>query len=251
MPFTLFHVAAVLPWLRSRKTCFSATGLIIGSIAPDFEKFLRLGLHNRHSHTWTSILYFSCPVSLGLAFLFHWVVRNPLIAHLPRFLRQRLARFRGGDWGWYFRRHYGVVLLSIILGAATHLVWDSFTHRKGQLVLYLPVLTTRLRIGPFSPAVFMVLAVLTSALGAGLLLRFGWRLPQTAVAAVPAGAMGRYWLLVSGTALTLLLLRLRLASFALDDFDTLITALSAAMLGVVVASMYSRLNPLPRLSDAG
>ncbi|WP_210517333.1 DUF4184 family protein [Hymenobacter terricola] len=208
MPFTLFHVAAVLPLLRNRKTWFSATGLIIGSIAPDFEKFLRLGLHNRHSHTWASILYFSCPVSLGLAFLFHWVVRDPLIAHLPRFLRQRLARFRGVEWGRYFRRHYGVVVLSIITGAATHLVWDSFTHRQGQLVPHFPWLKARLPIGPFAPAVFVVLAVLTSTLGAGLLLRFVWRLPQTAVAAAPAGAIGRYWRLASSTALTLLLVRL-------------------------------------------
>ena len=249
MPFTLFHVAAVLPLLRNRKARLSATGLVIGSMAPDFEKFLRLGLHNRHSHTWASILYFSCPVSLGLAFLFHWVVRDPLIAHLPRFLRQRLTRFRDGDWGRYFRLRYGVVLLSIVIGAATHLIWDSFTHRHGQLVPYFPWLKARLPIGPFSPAVFVVLAVLTSALGAGLLLRFVWRLPQTAVPAVPAKAIVRYWLLASGTALAVLLVRLLLADFALDNYETLITALSAAMLGVVTASGYALLSPPDRLSD--
>lgn len=239
MPFTLFHVAAVLPLLRNRKTRLSTTGLIIGSIAPDFEKFLRLGLHNGHSHTWASMLYFSGPVSLVLAFLFHGVVRDPLIAHLPRFLRQRLARFQHADWGRYFRRHSAVVLLSIIIGAATHLIWDSFTHRRGQLVPYFPWLKAHLHIGPFSPAVFVVLAVLTSTFGAGLLLRFVWRLPSTAVAAVPAGAIVRYWLLASGTALALLLVRLLLADFALDNFEIAVTALSAAMTGVVAASWFS------------
>ncbi|WP_216726243.1 DUF4184 family protein [Hymenobacter siberiensis] len=243
MPFTLFHVAAVLPLLRHHKTRLSATGLIISSIAPDFEKFLRLGLHNGHSHTLASILYFSCPVSLGLAFLFHGVVRDPLIAHLPRFLRQRLARFQDADWGRYFRRHYVVVLLSIIIGAATHLIWDSFTHRRGQLVPYFPWLKAHLHIGPFSPAVFVVLAVFTSTFGAALLLRFVWRLPQLVVAAVPAGTIGRYWLLASGTALTLLLLRLLLADFALDNFEIVVTALSAAMAGVVVASGVAMRRP--------
>ena len=94
MPFTFSHIAAVLPLLRNRKIRWSTTGLVLCSITPDFEKFLRLSAHNDHSHSWASLFYFSCPMALGLAFLFHGVVRNPLIAHLPRALRQRLARFQ-------------------------------------------------------------------------------------------------------------------------------------------------------------
>ena len=69
-----------------------------------------------------------------MAFLFHLVVRDPFIAHLPRSLYQRLARFQYFDWGQYFRQHYFVVVFSIMLGAATHLVWDSLTHGRDQLV---------------------------------------------------------------------------------------------------------------------
>jgi hypothetical protein len=244
MPFTLFHIAAVLPLLRRKKTWFSATGLIIGSIAPDFEKFMRLGLHNKHSHTGASILYFSCPVSLALAFLFHLVVRDPLIAHLPRFLSQRLARFQRFDWLRYFRRHYLVVLSSIALGAATHLVWDSFTHRKGPLVEAFPELQTHLPFLPFSPPVYGLLGLLTSGLGGWLLLRFMWRLPRIAPAA-PTRHIARYWLLASLTALLLLALRVVLAAFSLDAFEFIVTALSAAMVGIVVASRGFRRSSPP------
>lgn len=245
MPFTLSHVAAVLPLVRGRQSRLSATGLIIGSIAPDFEKFIRLGLHNRYSHTWPSIFYFSCPVALGLAFLFHGVVRDPLIAHLPAPLYRRLARFQDFDWSRHFRRHYGVVLISILLGATTHLLWDSFTHRQGPLVqqlawLRLPVPTLG------SAPVFGLLSLLSSIGGVGLVSWFVLRLPpagSTAGAASPA-ARGRYWRLGSLTALVLLAVRLLLTGAALRFEDAIVTALSAAMLGVVVAAACFR-NPPP------
>lgn len=234
MPFTLFHVAAVLPLLRSRKTLFSATGLIIGSIAPDFEKFLRLGLHNRHSHTWTSILYFSCPVALGLAFLFHLVVRDPFIAHLPRSLYQRLARFQYFDWGQYFRQHYFVVVFSIMLGAATHLVWDSLTHGRDQLVEQYTWLRSYVHGIPVLLPVFSAFGVISSSIGALLIVWFVLRLPRNT--AIAGSASTGYWLVAGITALGLLAGRVLLAASAIDAWGIGVTSLSAAMLGVVFAS---------------
>lgn len=245
MPFTLSHVAAVLPLLRGRQSRLSATGLIIGSIAPDFEKFIRLGLHNKYSHTWPSIFYFSCPVALALTFLFHWVVRNPLIAHLPASLYRRLARFQGFDWGRHFRRHYLVVLISIVLGAATHLLWDSFTHLQGPLVqqyawLRLPVPALG------SAPVFGLLSLLSSVGGVWVVGWFVLRLRPagSAAGAASPAARDRYWRLGSLTALVLLAVRLLLAGAALRFEDAIVTALSAVMVGVVVASVCFR-NPPP------
>jgi len=42
MPFTFSHPAIVLPLATLRRQWISATGLIIGSITPDFEYFIRM-----------------------------------------------------------------------------------------------------------------------------------------------------------------------------------------------------------------
>ena len=241
MPFTFSHIAAVLPLLRNRKIRWSATGLVLGSITPDFEKFLRLSAHNDHSHSWASLFYFSCPMALGVAFIFHGVVRNPFITHLPRALRQRLARFQRFNWAQYFRRHYGRVLASVLLGAASHLGWDSFTHRDGEMVTRWPLLQAHWHIGPLWFPTFVAVNLLSSVVGIALVLAAVWRLPLGPVPQQLAGTKRRYWRVVGLVVLVLLAGRLLLATAPLKDIDVIISVLSGAMMGVGVASARHRL----------
>jgi hypothetical protein len=70
-----------------------------------------------------------------------------------------------------------VAALSILLGAWTHLVWDSFTHPDGWAVRHLAILQTKLiHVGNTSLAVFNFLQQV-STFGAGallLVLYFRW-----------------------------------------------------------------------------
>lgn len=63
---------------------------------------------------------------LGLAVFAGWhlVLRRPLVDLAPRWLASRLPPARaltGVGWLW--------AVLSVVLGALTHVVWDTFTHR--------------------------------------------------------------------------------------------------------------------------
>jgi hypothetical protein len=68
MPFTPAHPAIVLPLIRSRY--FSATGLIIGSLSPDFEYFFKMSVDSIYSHSKVGLFYFDLPVTIVLALLF-------------------------------------------------------------------------------------------------------------------------------------------------------------------------------------
>jgi hypothetical protein len=250
MPFTLSHVAAVLPMLRGQKVRWSATGLILGSITPDFEKFVRLGAHNELSHSWASLVYFSLPVAVVLAFLFHGLIRNPLIAHLPLPLRQRLARFQRFDWVRHFRQHYPNVVLSVLLGAATHLVWDSFTHLQSPLIKYWPFLMMPLHVGAIYAPVFVVANAISSAVGLWLVVAAVWRLPARRVPLVPASASYRYWGMVGLIAPLLLAGRLLLVSTPLLNIDVIISIISGTMMGILVASGYHTISRYSRLNNA-
>ena len=129
MPFTPAHSAIVLPFIKKRY--FSATGLIIGSFAPDFEYFIKMNEQSEHSHTLAGILYFDIPITLIVAYLFHHVVKHNLIANLPGVLQARFQDTLNVDFVNYFRKRYWTFTLSAGVGAFSHIFWDAFTHYEG------------------------------------------------------------------------------------------------------------------------
>ncbi|MFD2795031.1 DUF4184 family protein [Promicromonospora vindobonensis] len=149
MPFTLSHPAAVLPLLRRP---FSAAALVAGALAPDMPYFARSVpvsvtaeswyepyLNATTSHGPLGAVTVALPYALALWGL-SLVARRPVGALLPPGTSPapgpggRGALLRRGGW----------VLLSLLIGIATHLVWDSFTHVDGYVVLHVPFLSTQL-----------------------------------------------------------------------------------------------------------
>lgn len=243
MPFTFSHPALIIPLLRRRRQhpWLSATGLITGSIAPDFEKFFRLHLASGHSHTAASIFYFSCPVSLALAFIFHQLVRRPLLRHLPAPLHRRLAWLLPFDWIAYFRQYYGGVLLSIIVGAALHLFWDSFTHQNSLLVRWLPGLNRIVWLGGSGVPLLEVLTLLSTVAGGLVIIWAIWQMPARRAGPPPtAAALWHYWGMAALVALALLVEWVLATKPDLLNVNVGIAAISTTLVGVLVASVYTR-----------
>jgi len=141
MPFTPAHSAIVLPLIRLR--WFSATGLIIGTMAPDFEYFFKVSVSSVHSHTWSGLLYFDIPVVVVLSLIFHLTVKQNLINNLPAFLQRKFQDTLHFDFLAYLKLKWPWFLLSAALGAASHILWDSFTHNGGYFVHVLPFYSYR------------------------------------------------------------------------------------------------------------
>ncbi len=132
MPFTPAHTAIILPLFRSKY--FSATGLIVGAMAPDFEYFLKMSTDTKLGHTMPGLFYFDLPVSCLLAFVFHFIVKHNLITNLPECLQSRFYELYNFDFGKYFKQHYFIFICSVLIGASSHIFWDSFTHNDGYFV---------------------------------------------------------------------------------------------------------------------
>jgi len=104
MPFTFSHPALVLS-LTGKSRPLSSNGLIIGSLTPDFEFFLRMSTHSHYSHTLSGLFWFDIPLGILLAFVFHNIVRDSLFDNLTAFLQARLKRFQQFHWNSYFRQN--------------------------------------------------------------------------------------------------------------------------------------------------
>lgn len=140
MPFTLAHPAIVLPLKFLPKKWISLTALIVGSVMPDLESFIKLRPEKNFSHTWEGFLYLGIPAGLLLSFFFHNVIRDPLITNLPAFLQKRYSKFIGFNWTERFRKHWPVVIVSLIIGGASHFFWDSFSHPRSWFMSFFPQL---------------------------------------------------------------------------------------------------------------
>jgi hypothetical protein len=128
VPFTLSHAAAVLPFRRTR---LITSALVVGCFAPDFEYFIPFGHHGHFGHTIPGVFGFDLPLSLGVLWLFWRFAREPLAACLPEGARARLHPI-SPDSKLSIGR-FTLIVLSILVGIATHLIWDSFTHSTGWI----------------------------------------------------------------------------------------------------------------------
>lgn len=141
MPFTPAHVMAVLPGVRWHdRLRLDTTCLVIGSMAPDFEYFVRGEQVSRISHTLLGLVVFDIPATLILAALWHALVKAHVRAVLPAgnvgAMLQRPWRPRWTAWT------VASVVLSAVTGTFTHLAWDGVTHASGAGPRLFPQLTT-------------------------------------------------------------------------------------------------------------
>ena len=134
MPFPLAHPAAVLPFRRFCPKLLSFPALVMGSVSPDAGYLLGPSRLEQISHQFPAGLCFGLVVGLGMLFGFYLLI--PLLIQLsPLQLRETLRRLGQQPHG-----SIGVMGISVLIGAATHLLLDSFTHAQGWFVLHSPLL---------------------------------------------------------------------------------------------------------------
>jgi len=132
MPFTLSHSALVLPFLKNKK--LSATALIVGSMSPDFEYFFRMKIQSEISHTFLGIFLIDFPLGFIVMLAFHEIIKKPILENSPVFFQKRMQELKELNWFHYFKSNVFTVLISFVLGAISHISWDSFTHWDGYFV---------------------------------------------------------------------------------------------------------------------
>ena len=238
MPFTFSHPAIVLPLTKYTGRHLSLTGLIIGSLTPDFEYFFRMKVESNFSHSIWGLFYFNLPVGLLLAFLFHNIIRNTLYDNLPLAFRNRLETFKTFNWNNYFRQSYFAVIVSILFGATSHLLWDSFTHIHGYSVEAISVLRQSLKVGGQSIPFYKLLQHFSSIIG-GLFIAFAfYNLPTHQVTKQKISV--QYWIVILSIIILVVFVRL---AFKMEKNllgELIVTTISAILIALTIAPSLTR-----------
>jgi hypothetical protein len=130
-------VEALRPLRRVLGPLAVLPALVIGSVTPDLPYFMPTGLHRADTHSLAALLWFCLPAGLALFFLFDRLLKDPLTFLLPAPVRARVAHRPPRAISPHLLLG---VCLSTLAGALTHIVWDSFTHADGAVVVARPEL---------------------------------------------------------------------------------------------------------------
>lgn len=241
MPFTFSHPSIILPLTYLPKRWFSLTGLIIGSLMPDFEYFLRMKIKSDFSHTLEGVFLFDLPLGILTAFVFHNIVRNNLFDNLPIFLKSRLVIFKDFNWNIYFKKNWLIVIFSIIIGTFSHILWDSFTHDTGYFVQKIEIINQSVDLFDKQIPILKILQHSSTFLGAIVIVFSLYKLPKYQVNNKRINL--NYWLSFFIFFIILLSTFLVTTSAKFAIGNLIVSILSLSMLALILTSLVIKTKP--------
>ena len=182
MPFTPTHILAVVPLAAVRHWGLPLSGLAIGSMVPDLPLFLPGASNYQVTHSAPGLITADLPLGLAGFLAFQFLFKRFLIALMPTWARRRSAGLARPCVEPTIQLAFRVGL-AVVLGAFTHLAWDSFTHRDRTASRFLPALNAAaFDLGGRPVPTFKALQYGSSAIGLPVLaaLALGWLRRQPA-----------------------------------------------------------------------
>ena len=239
MPFTAAHPLAVLPVLR--RLGLDPTCLVLGSMAPDFEYFVRGEQVSTISHTLAGLALWNLPATLILAALLHQLVKWPMLLVAPVAIAARAVAVIARPW----RARWNLAAIascvsSALIGSATHLIWDGFTHAQGFGPRHYRVLKTPIALPVIGPMVLhRALQHGSTVLGVAVLgaLIGRWLMRGKPIALPPVGRAAARCVVAACVLVAASLTLARLVGMhATDPGDLIVGAIAGLLAGVIVAS---------------
>ena len=172
MPFTISHTVAVIPLYKYLGKYGAMSPLIIGSMTPDIAYLTPFLVDQRvDSHSLIGLYLFCIPMGLTVYFLYHFLMAPVIVSVLPKIVQKHLGNNLFHGRLPEIPSH--VLVLSLVIGALTHIVWDFFTHQSGlpQFIHWMDVPLTV--IDGYNIMPYRVLQHFSSLFGLALLMFWG------------------------------------------------------------------------------
>lgn len=234
MPFTFCHPAIILPFLALKSRWFSATALFVGAMSPDLEYFTRMKIMASIGHDWICGLVLCLPLGLLYCFVYHLLVRNLLIEHLPKYFRERFEIYKDFQWVTFFKKNSIIVIISFIIGFYSHLFWDAFTHEWGFFVRLIPFLKTELLEIPL----YKILQHFSTLMGGLVLLVFVHQLPTHPIVSKKFDFV--FWLKIVGISFGIITIRFLIHSNDIRFGNLLVTGIMGGFIGLIILAFRPR-----------
>ncbi|MFS1514807.1 DUF4184 family protein [Chengkuizengella sp. SCS-71B] len=244
MPFTFSHPLYAIPlkWIQPKYFC--VTGLVLGSMSPDFEYFIALEPYRTIGHSLTGLIVQAIPLSILFAFIFHKIIVKTLSLHLPSFYNLDMRSYQVfHSWQLNTFRKWLVFLTSVVIGFFSHIFIDAFTHTSGYFVLKFSFLSNIIN----EMSVYKLLQHTLSISGLVLLTLLCFQLlrKQNIVhrkRIISQNQKLKYWSIVLSIALIVTILKLVFTSSNNTIGILVVSPISGTLLGIFTASLFYKIK---------
>lgn len=202
MPFTLSHIVLAPPLARLSQRHLPVAALAMGCMVPDLIR-LFIQDENTTTHLWSSLIYPNLFIGLGFTALWYFIYR-------PAFYRflglQHPLNIQGLTSALRFLL---AVILSILIGNATHLIWDGLTHTDYRTFAFYEVLSQPVMLLGHMYPLHLLLQMASSIIPLPILAWMGWHYYQQHCQHFPVSAAIKHYfyrLMVLASALGLFVL---------------------------------------------
>lgn len=249
MPFTFSHPVYAWPLRYISPKYMSITGLVLGSMAPDFEYFLMLEPFRSIGHSITGLFVQAIPLCVLFAIVFHYIMKESLALHLPSaFQLDRRAYNILGEWGLRNLKDWIVFIYSVVLGFISHVSIDALTHAHGYFVIRYSLLRNLII---FHLPLYKILQYSLSVLGlltivAVIMLRLYWSNPSSRdIPRVTKKQKVKYWSVVIAVTMVTTGLKITLTTSVNIVGILVVAPISGIGLGLLLASIITRNSRKP------
>jgi len=239
MPFTFAHPAAAMLFLRVQRH-FRMDAMILGSMAPDFEYFLRGRPYGIYGHTLPGIVLFDLPLVVAVYFAGRYLVLPAIGAYLPHAVRPKPRPSRHGI------RAALVFVYSALIGVLSHIAWDSFTHADGAMVKRVAMLGETISIHGLGIPVYKILQHGSTLAG---LIAIAWFLfgrckrHIKAENPAPLRSMAAFWGALIALALIILMIWNAINTISISQYGALVVrCIDSAIIGLLALSAALKLG---------
>jgi hypothetical protein len=198
-------------------------------------------LKSNFAHSVAGIFLFDLPIGLLITFIFHNIVRDRLFVNLPIILKLRLIKFIDFNWRQYFKKHWIAVVTSLLVGAASHIFWDGFTHPHGYFVEMISGLRKVTEIQGNRIPLYRILQHLSTVVG-GIVIAFA--LSKITPDHKVVGRIDfRYWAIAILITASITTIRIAVAGADLRNYgQSIVTFISAGLISLIVTPVLLELN---------
>ena len=225
--------------------------MVLGSMSPDFEYFLRGDPVGIYGHTLLGAVLLDLPLVAIVWFIVRYVVFEPVTPYLPVFLQVTSIR----ETGRFRSPPILIFIYSALAGIFTHIAWDSFTHLNGAMVNLIPVLREAMRINAYEIPVFKFLQFGSTLAGfiviAVFLLYTGKRRTVEGRGNKTLTAKFLFWAVSACIASSIFLLWFLLSAISVIDYGIIVvrlidSAILGLLLNVIFLKYASRQREIPK-----
>lgn len=145
------------------------TALVVGCLSPDFEYFLRLAAKGSAGHTISGLFWFDLPLSLIVLWLWRRYFARTVRTLAPGLFPIDNAYLDETPLG-VSPKDFAFICIAVLIGATTHVVWDSFTHPVFWPYRHFPLLRETVHLGPLRIPVYKAFQHGSTAIGMSILV---------------------------------------------------------------------------------